>query len=81
MMSAVKVSQSNHNKIPLPATSFSTKQLCPGDHRSYTYINKIATYTLETTHTLETIHKQSHIQKIVIIVIHAQSGTVQCLHP
>ena len=37
MMSAVKVSLSNRNKIPLPATSLSTKQLCPGDDRSYTY--------------------------------------------
>ena len=39
MMSAVKVS--NRNEIPLPATSLSTKQLCPGDDRSYTYISRM----------------------------------------
>ena len=41
MMSAVKVSLSNRNEIPLPATSLSTKQLCPGDDRSYTYISRM----------------------------------------
>ena len=47
MMSAVKVSLSNRNKIPPLATSLSTKQLCrtPGDDRydygSYTYISRI----------------------------------------
>ena len=41
MMSAVKVSLSNRNDIPLPATSLSTKQPCPGDDRSYTYISRI----------------------------------------
>ena len=41
MMSAVKVSLSNRDEIPLPATSLSTKQLCPGDDRSYTYISRI----------------------------------------
>ena len=41
MVSAVKVSLSNRNEIPLPATSLGTKQLCPGDERSYTYISRI----------------------------------------
>ena len=27
--------------LPLPATSFSTKQLCLGDDRSYTYISRM----------------------------------------
>ena len=40
-MSAVKVSLFNRNKIPLPATRLSTKQLSPGDDRSYTYISRI----------------------------------------
>ena len=39
MMSAVEVSLSNRNEIPLPATNLGTKQLCPGDDRSYTYIS------------------------------------------
>ena len=41
MMSAVKVSLSNRNEFPLPATSLSTKQLCSGDDRSYTDISRI----------------------------------------
>ena len=40
-MSAVKVSLSNRNAIPLPATSLSTKQQRPGDDRSYTYISRM----------------------------------------
>ena len=40
-MSAVKVSLSHRNKIPLPATSLGTKQLRPGDDRSYTYISRM----------------------------------------
>ena len=37
MMSAVKVTLSNRDDIPLPAASSSTKQLCPEDDRSYTW--------------------------------------------
>ena len=40
-MSAVRISLPSRNKIPLPATSISTKQLCPGDDRSYTYISRM----------------------------------------
>ena len=39
-MSAVRISLPSRNKIPLPATSISTMQLCPGDDRSHTYISK-----------------------------------------
>ena len=41
MMSAVEVSLSNRNVIPLAATRLSTKQLCPEHDRSYTYISRI----------------------------------------
>ena len=41
MMSAVKVTLLNRDDIPLPATSSSTKQLCPGDDHIYTYINRM----------------------------------------
>ena len=40
-MSAVRIPLPSRNKIPLPATSISTKQLCPGDDRSYTYISRM----------------------------------------
>ena len=40
-MSAVRISLPSRNKILLPATSISTKQLCPGDDRSYIYISRM----------------------------------------
>ena len=73
-MSAVRISLPSRNNIPLPVTSISTKQLCPGDDRSYTYISRMSTTTQLCDCHLTASSACRHLAKFNIFVKSLRNG-------